>query len=179
MHHIHVFFSGHVTLPPASFCCHRPQWSALKSFIPQPPPALALFSKSVFCAIFPVTLHILPQTSQAYNICWISYLLGSLTRIMVIMFYLSNEACLASYTIQTRFWILFPLEMIPSHFWPTCRYRPKSYLPDPSAIPTPVSLYIYVHVFPLHSSERNKSYLPTPSSPLPQKGLLQGQAVPL
>lgn len=148
-----------------------------KPFIPQPPPALALFN--VFCAIFPVTLHILPQTSRACNICWVSYLLCNLTRIMVIMFYLSNEACLASYTIQTRFWIVFPLEMIPSHFRPTYRYRPKSYLPDPSAIPAPVSLYIYVHVLPLHSSEHNKSCLPTPSSPLPQNGLLQGQAVPL
>lgn len=148
-----------------------------KSFIPQSPSALALIS--VFCAVFPVTLHILPQTSRACNVCRVSHLLCSLTRIMVIMFYLSNDACLASYTIQTRFWIVFPLEMIPSHFRPTYRYRPKPYLPDPSVIPAPVSLYIYVHVLPLHSSERNKSCLPTPSSPLPQNGLLQGQAVPL
>lgn len=68
----------------------------------------------VFCAIFPVTLYILHLTSQAYNLCWLSYLLCSLTRIMEIMFYVSNEACLASYTTQTRFWIVFPLEMIPS-----------------------------------------------------------------
>lgn len=150
-----------------------------KSFITQPHIVLALFSRRVFCAIFPVTLYILLQVSQAYNVCWLSYLLCSLTRIMEIMFHMSNEACLASYTTQTRFWIVFPLEMIPSHFWPTYRYRPKSYLPDPSAIPAPVSLYIYVHVLSLHSSEHNKSCLPTPSSPLPQKGLLQGQAVPL
>lgn len=169
MCHIHTFFSGHLTLLPVIFCCHGPL-----SHSP-----LQLWHRSVFCAIFPVTLHILPQTSRACNICWASYLLCSLTRIMVIMFYLSNEACLVSYTIQTRFWIVFPLAMIPSHFRPTYRYRPKSYLPDPSVIPAPVSLYIYVHVLPLHSSEHNKSCLPTPSSPLPQNGLLQGQAVPL
>lgn len=79
MCHICLFLSGHRALPPASFYCHWPQWATFWVLYPTAPPTpdLALFSKIFFCAIFPVTLHILAQTSQTCNICWISYLVWS------------------------------------------------------------------------------------------------------